>query len=138
MAPTWIFTLRGIVPTESEVTDPASGFFFALFGFYYLDRDAIQYFKGVTPHTDTLYLKLSNPAQGRKSTRVRDGLPLLTTTTTDTLQEKNRGISDQISQLVTIVGLVSLLLGSIGIINTMQVIVRRRTVEVRGPQDDRS
>ncbi|MBC7812976.1 MAG: ABC transporter permease, partial [Burkholderiales bacterium] len=57
------FTLRGIVPTESEVTDPASGLFVALYGFYYLDREAIQYFDGLAPQTDKLYLRLSDPTQ---------------------------------------------------------------------------
>jgi ABC-type antimicrobial peptide transport system permease subunit len=56
--------------------------------------------------------------------------PYLETTTTEMLAQQNQGVSNLISQMVTVVGLVSLLLGSIGIINTMQVIVRRRTVEV--------
>ncbi len=125
------FTLRGIVPTEAEVTDPASGLLIALSGFYYLDRDAISLFKGVTPEADTLFLKLNNPAQVAEINRAfLTAFPYLTTTTTDTLAQNNQGLSDRITQLVTIVGLVSLLLGSIGIINTMQVIVRRRTVEV--------
>jgi putative ABC transport system permease protein len=125
------FTLRGIVPTESEVTDPASGLFVALYGFYYLDREAIQYFDGVAPQTDTVYLKLSDPAQTADINRAfSTTYPYLNTTTVDALRQNNQELSDKISQLVTVVGLVSLLLGSIGIINTMQVIVRRRTVEV--------
>jgi len=125
------FTLRGVVPTESEVTDPASGFFAALFGFYYLDRDAIQYFDDLAPQTDTLYLKLSDPTRTAEINRAfLAAYPYLDTTTVDTLRQNNQELSDQINQVVTVVGLVSLLLGSIGIINTMQVIVRRRTVEV--------
>lgn len=125
------FMLRGIVPTDSEVTDPASSLFTALFGFYYLDRDAIQYFEGVAPQTDKLYLRLSNPANTSEISRAfSEAFPFLTVTTVDTLRQNNQGLAERINQLVTVVGLVSLLLGSIGIINTMQVIVRRRTVEV--------
>ncbi|HEX2622174.1 MAG TPA: ABC transporter permease, partial [Phototrophicaceae bacterium] len=125
------FTLRGIVPTHAEVTDPGSGLLTALFGFYYLNRAAIQYFPDVAPQTNKLYLKVTD------ATRVTEinaaflkQYPYFSTTTVDTLRVDNQKLSDQINQLVTVVGLVSLLLGSIGIINTMQVIVRRRTVEV--------
>ncbi|MEO8611028.1 MAG: FtsX-like permease family protein [Chloroflexota bacterium] len=125
------FTVRGLVPTESEVTDPGSGLFMAIFGFYYLDRDAIQYFDGLTPQTDKLYLKLSDPAQTPAINRAfKQAFPFFTTTTVDDLKVGNQELSDRINQVVTVVGLVSLLLGSIGIINTMQVIVRRRTVEI--------
>lgn len=125
------FTLRGIVPTDVEVTDPGSGFFTALFGFYYLDREAVQYFDGIQPQTDKLYLKVSDPANvSAINAAFISAFPYLSTTTVDNLRENNKDLSDQINQLVTVMGLVSLLLGSIGIINTMQVIVRRRTVEV--------
>jgi ABC-type antimicrobial peptide transport system permease subunit len=125
------FTVRGIVPTEAEVTDPASGFFIAIFGFYYLDRDAIQYFDDMSSLTDKVYLKLSDPTQTATINRAfTQAFPFFNTTTVDTLKEANQELSEQINQVVTVVGLVSLLLGSIGIINTMQVIVRRRTVEV--------
>jgi ABC-type antimicrobial peptide transport system permease subunit len=125
------FTLRGIVPTEAEVTDPASGLLMALYGFYYLDREAIQYFDNVTPQTDKLYLKLNDPTQTAEVNRAfLDAFPYFNTTTVDTLAQDNEALSARINQLVTVVGMVSLLLGSIGIINTMQVIVRRRTVEV--------
>jgi putative ABC transport system permease protein len=125
------FTLRGIVPTEAEVTDPGSGLFMAIFGFYYLDRDAIQYFDGLAAQTDKLYLKLNDPAQTSEIKQAFvTAFPYFSTTTVDDLKEGNQELSDRINQVVTVVGLVSLLLGSIGIINTMQVIVRRRTVEV--------
>jgi ABC-type antimicrobial peptide transport system permease subunit len=56
--------------------------------------------------------------------------PYLSTQTTETLRQNYTDLSQNIDQLVTIMGLLSLLIGSIGIINTMQVIVRRRTVEI--------
>jgi ABC-type antimicrobial peptide transport system permease subunit len=125
------FTVRGIVPTESEVTDPETGFLAALFGFYYLDQDALQYFGNIPAATERLYLKINDPALVSEiDLALSKQYPFLQTTTIDDLRVQNEEIASQISQLVTVMGLVSLLLGSIGIINTMQVIVRRRTVEV--------
>ena len=56
--------------------------------------------------------------------------PFVTTTTTEALRQDYVDLSDNVNQLVSVMGLVSLLIGSIGIINTMQVIVRRRTIEI--------
>lgn len=125
------FVVRGIVSTDNEVNDPTSSLIVALYGFYYLHRDAIQYFDNVTPMADTVYLKLADTAQAAAVSRaLLIEFPYLATTTVDMLAQNNRDLSDRIHQLVSVVGLISLLLGSIGIVNTMQVIVRRRTVEV--------
>jgi ABC-type antimicrobial peptide transport system permease subunit len=126
------FTVRGIVPTDAEVTDPFSGIFAALFGFYYLDHQAVASFDSLKqPAVDKVYLQLQDPARvSEVNSALLKVYPFLTTTTIDELKVQNQQISNQVNQLVTIIGLVSLLLGSIGIINTMQVIVRRRTVEV--------
>lgn len=124
------FTLRGIVPTSAEVTDPATGIFLALFGFYYLDSSAIQYFD--TPGSiTTVYMRLQDPS---RVTEINNALmqqfPYFNTRTTEDLRDQNEELVKQLNQLVTIMGLVSLLIGSIGIVNTMQVIVRRRTIEI--------
>jgi ABC-type antimicrobial peptide transport system permease subunit len=125
------FTVRGIVPTAAEISDPFSGFLAGQFGFYYLNRDAVQFFEEVSPRTDRLYFRLSNPeAVDAIEGAFQNRFPYLTTTTTSDLREQNQQIADTISDLVTVMGLVSLLVGSIGIINTMQVIVQRRTIEV--------
>lgn len=55
--------------------------------------------------------------------------PFIATTTED-LRVSYTQMSDNINKLVTMMGLLSMLIGSIGIINTIQVIVRRRTVEI--------
>jgi ABC-type antimicrobial peptide transport system permease subunit len=125
------FTVRGLVETEVEVVDPFSGIFNALFGFYYLPHEAAAQFEKVEPQVGRVFLRLADPAQATEvKTALVGRFPYLTTTTTEDLRDQNQQISDQVNQLVTVMGLVSLLLGSIGIINTMQVIVRRRTVEV--------
>ncbi|MCC6803719.1 MAG: ABC transporter permease [Anaerolineae bacterium] len=125
------FTVRGIVDTGQEVRNPASDMFVSLFGFYYLDKSATALFADVVPQADMIFVRLADPAQ---VTTVNEGLnaafPWINTTNTEDLRESYTALSDNINQLVTVMGLLSLLIGSIGIINTMQVIVRRRTVEV--------
>lgn len=124
------FTVRGIVPTESEVADPFQDIFAALFGFYYLDDSAAALFEGTTA-ISRVYIQLDDPTQvGTLNNRLTQAFPFVDITTTDDLRQQNAELAGQVNQLVTVMGLVSLLLGSIGIINTMQVIVRRRTVEI--------
>lgn len=50
--------------------------------------------------------------------------------TTEDLREQNSELSATLTQLITTMGLVSLLIGGIGIINTMLVVVGRRTMEI--------
>lgn len=125
------FTVRGVVLTEAEVTDPSVGFLIALGGFYYLPLDAVALFDDLTPKTDSIYVRLNDPSQvDTISAALTQQFPYFSTTTTTDLREQNEQLSTNINQLVTIMGLVSLLIGSIGIVNTMQVIVQRRTVEI--------
>lgn len=125
------FTIRGFVTAEQEVSDPFSGLLVALFGFYYMDNDALQYFEDVPVRISAFRIKLNDSASVDEiAMKLESEFPYLTTTTTTDLAQQNEQISVTLSQLVTIMGLVSLLIGSIGIINTMQVIVRRRMLEV--------
>ncbi len=124
------FTVRGIVPTDAEISDPFTSIFAAQFGFYYLPLESIEAF-GLQARADTVYIKLADPTQVEAArNRLEREFEYLRYTGTDELVEQNQAISDQVNNLVTILGLVGVLLGSIGIINTMQVIVRRRTVEI--------
>lgn len=125
------FRVTGIVPTDTEGGFSQTALLGSQFGYYYLDIDAVQYFEGLEARTDMLYLRLSDPS---RVPEIRDALrerfPYLRIDTTEELLRRNQTISDSITQLVTVMGLVSMLIGGIGIINTMQVIVRRRTLEV--------
>ncbi|MBN1965316.1 MAG: ABC transporter permease [Anaerolineae bacterium] len=125
------FTVRGIVTTEAEVKDPTSDAFAALFGFYYLDLSAVELFDGVTVSAELVYLEL-DPALDvlEVEASLNETFPFVLTTTTEDLRQNYADLASNINQLVSVMGLVSLLIGSIGIINTMQVIVRRRTVEI--------
>lgn len=123
------FTLRGIVAGDAESGFENIGG--ALFGFFYLDSRAVPFFDGVDLGIDRLYVKLENPDQVET---VRDAFmaqfPYLYSVTTGDLEEENSQVSDILNQLVMVMGLVSLLIGGIGIINTMQVVVSRRTGEI--------
>jgi ABC-type antimicrobial peptide transport system permease subunit len=123
------FAVRGVVPTDAE-----AGFeniFAGMFGFYYLDLKATTLFPDMKIHSDMLYVKLSDPTQTvAVDSAFMQAFPYLSTTNTDDLRVQNSQTSDALNKLVSVMGLVSLLLGGIGIINTMQVIVRRRTLEV--------
>ncbi len=127
------FTVRGIVETAVEVKNPGADFFNSLFGFYYLDLSAIEEFEDVETQTSTVFVQIDDAAPdvvNEVNTRLNEAFPYFEATTTEELRQDYTDLSAAIDDLVTIMGLVSMLIGSIGIINTMQVIVRRRTVEV--------
>ncbi|MEO8394451.1 MAG: FtsX-like permease family protein, partial [Chloroflexota bacterium] len=125
------FTLRGIVETAQEVKNPASDTLLSLFGFYYLDKSAITLFENVQSQADAIFIQLADASKVAEITQaLKQQFPFATTTTTEDLRQNYTQLSDAINKLVTVMGLLSMLIGSIGIINTMQVIVRRRTVEV--------
>jgi putative ABC transport system permease protein len=61
---------------------------------------------------------------------IGDALPLATVTTTkDALQQNEQNVQ-QIRYFLQIVGLLALLIGGVGIINTMQVLLSRRRTEI--------
>ena len=125
------FIVRGIVATEAEVRDPLSDIFVAIFGFYYLDNNALALFDGVEPIIDEIHLRLADPAQlDTVNGALLTAFPYFNTTTTSDIAAQNEDIADALSDLVTVMGMISLLIGSIGVINTMQVVVRRRMQEI--------
>ena len=127
------YTLRAIVPDSAEAG--FQGIFSALFGYAYLDISTLEYFTAASPGPNNIYIRLNDVADDEErllaiNRAFLERFPYLSTVTTAELRVQNAQISDTLNQLVTIMGLISLLIGGIGIVNTMQVIVRRRTVEV--------
>ncbi|MDQ7034651.1 MAG: ABC transporter permease [Anaerolineae bacterium] len=125
------FTVRGIAKAENEVKNFNTDFFAGVFGFYYLDWSALDLFDDLPIQAEAVYFKMADASQ---VTLFGDGLldafPYLSLTTTEDLREDNEELTQQIDSFVAVMGLISLLLGSIGIINTMQVVVRRRMLEI--------
>lgn len=125
------FTIAGIVRVEEEITGFFSNPFIGLFGFYYLDEGATEFFEETTPLIEQVFIRIDDPTLVQDvDDLVREQFSYVQTTSTEDILEQNELIADNLETLVTAMGLLSLLIGSIGIVNTMQVIVRRRTVEI--------
>ncbi len=79
-------------------------------------------FFGVTTRT---------PAEaGAAATDLRRQFPLATVQTTDDVTKDNKKQVELIRKSVIIVGLLALLIGGVGIVNTMQVLLARRRIEI--------
>jgi putative ABC transport system permease protein len=128
------FILRGIVPTDAEAgfRNSGTGFLAGLFGFYYLDHSAIAQFEQAQPGSaGEIYVRLADPSKvDVVQRRLRSEFWAVNTASTTDLKDQNSAISKGIDNLVVAMGLVSVLIGGIGIINTMLVIVSRRSTEV--------
>lgn len=129
---TTTFTVVGIVEAEQEIKNVAQDFLVGLFGFYYLDNEAISLFEDdPQARITTFYVQLADPSLLTEVDQAfQSEFPYFVGTDTEDLRENYTQLSESIDQLVTVMGLISLLIGSIGIVNTMQVIVRRRTLEI--------
>jgi putative ABC transport system permease protein len=61
---------------------------------------------------------------------VKDHFALATVTTADEALQQNQQQVDYLRKFLQIVGLMALLIGGVGIVNTMQVMLRRRSIEI--------
>ncbi|MBZ0315972.1 MAG: ABC transporter permease [Anaerolineae bacterium] len=136
-----LFTIRGIVDTREE-----GGFeniLGSLFGYWYADVNALPLFEPVDeegnhPSLEESGLQISSIFVRLEDTEVTEAVsdaldrrfPYTSNRTPNDLEKDNRDIVALVKQATSFMGLVSLLLGGIGIVNTMLVVVRRRTLEV--------
>ncbi|NDJ75920.1 MAG: FtsX-like permease family protein, partial [Chloroflexi bacterium] len=126
------FIVRGIVDSDTE-GGMDENFIATLTGFYYLDVSAVdaELIQGIDPGAQTVFIKLNDTiAMQDMAEDIEARYPFLNVRTTEDLQEQNEQISDVLNDLVIIMGLISLLIGGIGIVNTMLVMVSRRTTEI--------
>ncbi|MBK8134633.1 MAG: FtsX-like permease family protein [Chloroflexi bacterium] len=136
------FIVRGIVPTSAQAglyTLFSREFLSVFFGFAYFDRDEVQ---GVIATNlgvnrvsiafpddtgEDLLLQYGDDiwhvivSDGRRSFQVQSAT---------VLKERLSLGADVIGRLIVVLGLGAMLLGGVGIINTMLVLVRRRTDEI--------
>lgn len=129
-------TVTGIVPDAAESTlDNLSGL---LFSFVYLDRASLPKFGIPVAAAERAYLKLPPdllPATAarqltREWPRPSTSPPLWSAQTVDQVLVQNKSIADTISRASVLFSLIGLLIGGVGIVNTMLVSVNRRSTEI--------
>lgn len=125
------FTVRGIVPTETEAS--INNILAAFFGFVYFHRDqAATLGLNTNPNSIGIILPDGTPSEEiavaagevAREVRARD------VNATPWLLERNKELSDMIGRFIVTMGLGALLIGGVGIMNTMLVLVGRRTMEI--------
>ncbi|MHB8627995.1 MAG: ABC transporter permease [Aggregatilineales bacterium] len=122
-----LFTVRGIVSAQVGGFSPITLFF----GFAYFDLKSASALQ-LDPRPDSLYLKIPQGANvdmlaaDLKHTVGNVGRIDTTTTTL----KRNQQLADILDRFIVSLGLVALLIGGVGIVQTMLVVVRRRTVEI--------
>lgn len=134
-----LHTVKGIMPdaAESSLTDPNSIFF----SFIYLDRASLRDFGLEQNAANEAYLKLPpGTSQQAVVEAIRREWPARqsgnsfyrpwSTDTADRVLERNTIIADALSRFVLLLSLVGLVIGGVGIINTMLVSVNRRSAEI--------
>jgi putative ABC transport system permease protein len=131
-----LYTVQGIVPDSAESNlENVSGL---LFSFVYLDYAESAQFGVPKDAAERAYLKL--PSHPRPATvaaqlkrewpRPANSPPNWHTTTVEEVLVQNTAIADAISRFVLLLSLVGLLIGGVGIVNTMLVAVNRRSTEI--------
>lgn len=134
-----LYVVTGVVPASSEtiLSTPQT----ALIDFVYLPFDDLALL-GDRPLPDQVYVKaplgrdagaLDESLIATLEGRIRTDGNLdetLSRVSVAALEEQNAETADVIDDMILVMGLSSLLIGGIGIINTMLVVVSRRTLEI--------
>ncbi len=124
------FIVRGIVPTEAEVQG-LDDILTAVSGFYYLDNAALELFDDALPILNAIHIRLADPQTlDLVSDALLANFLAFSTTTTADIARQNQSAAGLLNDLVTVMGMISLLIGCIAVINTMQVVVQRRMQEI--------
>lgn len=136
------FVVRGIVPTASQAglyTLFSREFLSVFFGFAYFDRQAVQGVIATNLGVNRVSIVFpEDTADSLVSEYGRDVWNILGSDTRRSYQVQEVGVlrdrltigADVIGRLIVVLGLGAMLLGGVGIINTMLVLVRRRTEEI--------
>ncbi len=127
-----LYEVRGIVSAAEETS--TTNFLNAFFGFAYLDLANAQ-----TAIDDEFapnrigVLFADAPSQDQMQTyidQIAQIAPQASVTTTFDLLQRYQQISQYLGDFIVVMGLGALLIGGVGIMNTMLVLVRRRTNEI--------
>ena len=88
---------------------------------------------GLPPQYNAIYANVpghTDANQDKAKAAITQALPTATVTTTKDELQKNQDAVQNLRYFLEIVGLLALLIGGVGIMNTMQVMLRRRRVEI--------
>jgi putative ABC transport system permease protein len=129
--------LRVVGIVDSRVEAGTRSIFASLFGFAYIHSDHITAYN-FSPDFNQVSITLPEGTTLEQIQRSADNLRIVTDRfpgntrilTVTQLLEQNGLIADAISTFAVVMGLGALLIGGVGIINTMLVMIRRRTEEI--------
>lgn len=87
--------------------------------------------KSVAPEYGEVYVTTKSAAQASRAAKaISSSLPLATVSTVKQALNSDQKASQALTQFLSVAGLAALLIGGIGIINTMQVSLARRRLEI--------
>jgi putative ABC transport system permease protein len=127
-----LFTVAGIAASETEAN--IRNISAAFFGFAYLHEDmaAAMQFNSAPNHISIVLPDGTSTETirqlGFELWRARAGIHSMNTT--PDLMESNAELADMLGRFIVAMGLGALLIGGVGIVNTMLVMVGRRTLEI--------
>lgn len=124
-----LYTVRGIVSSDQESN--MTTIFSTFFGFAYVNLSEAESL-GIDPHPNIITVALPEDFPERRAMRAlqRDLGIIGDYTTVSELLRRNSTIGDVLSRFITFTSLGGLLIGGVGIINTMLVMVGRRSMEI--------
>jgi putative ABC transport system permease protein len=102
-------------------------------GYVYVAPETVnQLFEAQDVQPNTVYLKTASTTEADTTAKnaVRDADKAFTARTSTEINEQLKQASKQINDALMYVGLLSLLIGSVGVVNTMLVVVGRRSGEI--------
>lgn len=127
-----LYIVRGIVSSTEETS--IFNFLNGFFGFAYFDLDNAKQVINEEFAPNRIGIVLPNPVSEEQMRDIIDQvdgiIPSARSLTTFDLLQRYEVISQYLGDFIVVMGLGALLIGGVGIMNTMLVLVRRRTNEI--------